>query len=293
MRPVLEVGHRLERVHLLDRVAREHVVVRIGEEGRPAAQVGRRAPELSGGGGGATLDDRLFQRLVRPRVDEVTGGDRRCGLPGRPGQFERAEDALVHVTLVLRPGDPRDHLAEEREAQVRVVPVRAGRQHLLALLQAVDQLLARGERQRLPDPPRRLPLEAGGMAEQEAEGRRPGRAGDVPVQRVVERELALVAELHHRDGGEGLRDRRDPVLVIRGRVLAALDVGDAHRVGPDHLAVAHGGRRHARQALLRLRDPDLPLERGGQRLRRGQGRPVTVESARSRARRPRRRRRGA
>ena len=91
-----------------------------------------------------------------------------------------------------------DDLAEEREGEVRVVPPRAGVEHLLRVGGAGEQLLARRRLHRLPDLAGRLALEAGGVREHAAE-RRPVRAlGEVLVERVVERELARVAQLQDR-----------------------------------------------------------------------------------------------
>ena len=57
------------------------------------------------------------------------------------------------------------------------------------------------------------------------------RAGQVPVERVVEVQQALVAQPHHQDGGDRLADGAEPVL----------DVGV--RLG--HLAPAGGPRQPA------------------------------------------------
>ena len=52
--------------------------------------------------------------------------------------------------------------------------------------------------------------------------------GDERVQRVVEREPALVAQLHHQRGGERLGVGRDQELVVRsGRRSRVVEVGAA------------------------------------------------------------------
>jgi hypothetical protein len=65
-------------------------------------------------------------------------------------------------------------------------------------------------------------------------------------ERVVEVELPGVAQLQHRDGGEGLRDRGDRVLRVRRGVDALFDVGEPDRLAPDELPAAKDTRADAR-----------------------------------------------
>src|SRR5439155_16751297 len=120
------------------------------------------------------------------------------------------------------------------------------------------------------------------------------RALDVAVERVLEVELARVAQLHDRGPGERLRDRADAVLRVRRRLEARLDVRDADRGLPDELRVADHGGADARRALLALLAPDELLETRRQPLRDlRHGRRALPAAARSPARSRRRRRRGA
>jgi hypothetical protein len=93
---------------------------------------------------------------------------------------------------------------------------------------------------------------------------------DVPIERVLEVDLAGIAQLHDRRGRERLRDRADPVLRVRCRLDSRLEVRRADGRLPDQLAVAQNGRCEARQALLALLFPDELIELRRQRLRRGQ-----------------------
>ena len=102
----------------------------------------------------------------------------------------------------------------------------------------------------------RLALQARGVREQPADRRRVRRALDVPVERVLEVELARVAQLHDRRGRERLRDRADAVLRVRRRLDLRLDVRGADRFLPDELAVAEDGGARLGSALVALRRPD-------------------------------------
>ena len=115
------------------------------------------------------------------RLDVVAERGRARGLPGRPREPERADQPLV------------DEVGERRARQRARRPRRAARrrgsssasarrpEHELGLREAVDQLGAARELERLPDLAGRLALEAGAVREQPADrrGRRsapPGRA---------------------------------------------------------------------------------------------------------------------
>src|SRR4051794_14993188 len=79
------------------------------------------------------------------------------------------------------------------------------------------------------------------------------------LEPVVEVELALVPQLHDRDGREGLRDRADPVLRAGCRLRRGLVVGGADGVRPDGLACAHD-RCGERGQALGLPTPQDALE---------------------------------
>ena len=241
--PLRQVDHRLERGHLLDRLPGEDGGVGIGDERRPAAEILGGAPELGGGGDRAALDHRLAARHVRVRVDEVPGRRRLLGRPRRPGHARPGPERSGEVLLRGLTADPSDDLAQERVREVRVVPVRAGRERLLGLGEARQKLLAGRHLQRLPDIPRHLALEAREVREQPADRQPVLGAVEMPVEPVVEREPAFVAKPHDPDRRHGLRDRRDPVLVVRRRLLPALDVREPDRLAPDDLAFADARRR--------------------------------------------------
>jgi hypothetical protein len=175
------------------------------------------------------------------------------------------------------------------------VPALAGRQHELGLLELAEQLLRRArELQRLPDLTRNLALQSRRVREHAADRQGAARRHrQVLVECVLEVELAGRAQLHHRHRGERLRDRPDAVLVLRRRLLAALDVGETDRVGPNELAVAHDGGGDRRNTLLRLRLGDRAAECRRKAIRRGQGFRAPVEWRRSRRRCRRRRCRDA
>jgi hypothetical protein len=48
----------------------------------------------------------------------------------------------------------------------------------------------------------------------------------MPIEQVVEREEALVAQLHDHRGGDGLGDRAEPVLRLRVRPRLLADAGE-------------------------------------------------------------------
>ena len=158
----------------------------------------------------------------------------------------------------------RDHLAEQREREVRVVVLLARLRDELERGHRGDELVLRrrlaGD-EHLP----RFALQARQVGEHPPDGRRAVRDPvDVLFEAVVEVELTGGAQLHDRDGGERLRDRADAVLRIGRRLAVVAEVGRADRVRPDDLAVSHDRRRNAREPVgLALREE--PVER----LRRG------------------------
>ena len=119
-------------------------------------------------------------------------------------------------------GHARDDLAEQRVREVRVVPALAGRQHELGVREAGEQLVPASGTRASPRP--RRAARAGGPSCARAGGgsvsspkRASGRCRSSGSSSV---ELPLLAEEHHRRGGERLRDRADAVLRV-GRRLAA------------------------------------------------------------------------
>jgi hypothetical protein len=82
--------------------------------------------------------------------------------------------------------------------------------------------------------------------------------GEVSSEGVVELQLAFVAQRHDRGGGEGLRDRADPVLRCRCRSSARSNLREAEELLPYELAARAGGGAQARKAQLRLALPEQP-----------------------------------
>ena len=152
---------------------------------------------------------------------------------------------------------------------------RAGRQHLLGAVERLEQL---GTAAKRAGATRRRASRAAGPTCARAAGAASARARavDVLVERVLEVELALVAQLHDRRRGERLRDRAEAVLRVGRRLALRLDVGRADRGLPDDLAVAEDGGGDARQALVALLAADEPLELG----REGSGVDTATASAR-------------
>ena len=292
--PALVVGDHLHRPHLLGARGGKHRLVRIREERAPAADVAGRRPQLARRRPGAGLHADRVPDAVRVRLREVALRCRRLRLEAHPRQSDRLEQALADVVPVRHARDALDDDAEQREREVGVVEPGAGRKHDLGLRERLEQLVRRREAERQPRVVLRLALQTRRVREQPPDRRRVCRALDVPVEAVLEIELARVAQLHDRRRGERLRDRADAVLRVGRRLEVRLDVGGADRGLPDELAVAEDGGADARRALLALRLPDEPLEARRQPLGRlRHGRRAPPASARSPARSPRRRCRDA
>src|SRR4029077_4880492 len=133
------------------------------------------------------------------------------------GEAERIEDpALEHIRVRLA-RDAHHDLAEQGEGEIRVVPQLAWAKHELGVLEAGDQLLARGWLHRLPDLAGRLALDTGQVAESHPHRRADGRLREVRAQRRLGVDVPRLGELHDQDGGEGLRDRADAIDVVARR----------------------------------------------------------------------------
>ena len=134
------------------------------------------------------------------------------------------------------------------------MPGEPGLEHLLDLCEPSQDGVAGRELEGLPHRlARNLALDPGEVREETPE-RRPTQAlGQVQVDGVVERELAGVAQLEEARGDEGLRDRRDRILGLGGRLAARLDVGEADGLRPDELRPSEDRSGDARGALARLR----------------------------------------
>ncbi len=174
---------------------------------------------------------------------------------------------------VRNAGDALDDDAEQREGEIRVVEACARRQHLLGVAERLEQLRNVGEARLQPRVVLRLALQPRRVREQAAQRRCVRRGVDVLVERVLEVELAGVAQLHDRRGGERLRDRAETVLRVGRRVALRGHVGRADGGLPDALAVAHDGGGDARKPLSSL-------------LRRGRGARARRAASQARARSP-------
>ena len=292
-RPAGVVDHRAHVRHLLERRRRQHAVVARDEERAPPRQVAGRRPELAERTGAAEIELGLEPDGVRVGLDEVAARGRLGLVRRRARQAQRLEDPLLERLLPGAAVGARDDLAEQREGEVGVVPPRARIEHLLCLGGPGEQILARRRLHRLPDLPRRLALEPGEVREHAAD-RRPVRAlRQVRGERVVERELAGVSQLHDPDRRERLRDRADPILRLRRRHPCRVDVRVPERLLPQRLAAAEDRRADRRHPLLRLGGRQPVLEVLAEPVRRGHALPMPAGSHRARRRCPRRSRRGA
>ena len=167
---------------------------------------------------------------------------------------ERLEHVVDHVLLVL---DPRDLLHQQARGpvgEVVVFPLGLGRAN-------------RGERgrQRLeglrqrPTPDRfglRAVPEPGPVGQDVREGHRLVALivylalAEVAVDRIVQFELALLGELHHRGCGDRLERRPGAVERLGRRGRAGTHVGIAERGLPDDRVAANQRDRHRRNAII-------------------------------------------
>nr|WP_254185622.1 hypothetical protein [Nocardioides panacis] len=228
----------------------DHPLVTHRQEPRVAREVLERAPHLAGRRHRTGVEGRLAGQRAGVVVHAEARRVRRLREVRRPGHAERCEDPLPdHV----EPGGaavPADHLAEQRERDVRVVEGRARRERRVDLGQAGRELVERAAGRALPPGAGRFGVHAGVVGEQAAQ--RPVAVPDarqVHVEPVVEVEHALVAQLQDRHRHQGLGDRADAVLHVGpGRD----PVHAADRAGPHELAVADDAPDHRRQPAVVL-----------------------------------------
>ena len=171
------------------------------------------------------------------------GDDGRAARVVRRGHAKRSEDPLVDEGLV---GLPRGLLHDGAQQDVRRVvvgvPLSGGELHGL-LLEAVDQLAhGHGAQDPARHPARhvRVALDAGGVCQEVLDRDHVplGRvAGQVLLDRILERELPVLRQHQDRCGRELLRDRPEPEDHVRLERHAEFQVGHAVRLPEDGASV--------------------------------------------------------
>ncbi len=170
---------------------------------------------------GARVVNRAAQRLTRARSWRDARGKLGAGTKSAAAQPERREDRRARERIEIRARDALDDRAEHEIAEI-----------------AIDELvLARGDRQ---DARERCLLGAVVVGERVG-GRQPrhvqheladrhgakrgGGFGQMPMHRIVERELAAIDERHHRrGGGDGFGEAREVEHRVGRHRLARRDL---------------------------------------------------------------------
>ena len=190
------------------------------------------------------------------------------------GHPQRVEDVGAHVVVVALAGRLGDDLARERQRQIRVLEVRPrGVEHRLRGQRLDDLLVGReGVVGAGPVGHAGLARQPGAVRQQPLDVDRTRLRVVVldvePVQvlrdGVVQRKLALVAQLQRADGGEELGDGADRIHRRRGGGLPALHVRVSISLRPHELLVVHHGERGAGDAPVGLRrvHPDIQQMKG-------------------------------
>ena len=161
------------------------------------------------------------------------------------GHAERSQDLALHISRVGHTGDVRDHTPEDGVRVVRVLVGDAGRvgerdarthQRGELLLRDAELLIA--PRVVLGEPRRH------GQEMPQRDGRRIGRQrsqaaqfGDIPLDGIIERELALVTQLQDRHRRERFGHAGDAEHRVTPHRLAALDIAQPDGADVGELAV--------------------------------------------------------
>ena len=245
---------------------RQHALLGVGRKLREeAGRVGGGRDEARGGchrvgrivaGDHAALAQRQFSR-VAARERRALGKRRvRLGLAQACGLDDLALDP--DGVGLLRHGF--DHEAEQAKAVIGIFEARAGldrgrqlqlREQLLGVEigAAVDELAGIGAVARQP-----------GAVREHLRDRRLGdarmQAADILADRIVEPELALLAQLHDAGRGKALRVRGDAEAVARGQLLAGVEIGEAECMLGDDLAAMGEGDDDAGLLECRLLEFD-------------------------------------
>jgi len=165
-------------------------------------------------------------------------------------EVERLEDQALHQQVQAFAGGALHHRPDQREADVRVTPVRAGCVLRIPGLRIIEQ---RAEFAIQRDLPVAGAIgQAGRVREQQAQGDllvREGRIAQCPAQRVgdigIQVELALFDQAHHPDRQHQLADRGDAYRIVDGDRALRRGIGIAFGAGGGD-AVAVEGHAHAR-----------------------------------------------
>ena len=219
-------------------------------EREPAGQVAHVGLELTAGRDAVERHDGRLGRAVAVLHRGIARHPARhaagIGLERRGVHAQRRQDLLVEVGGVRAAAHARDHLAQQAEGEVAVLQGAVRGDHDGRLRQRREDLVAGREPGLRPAGGRRLGDQPGAMGEHPAQrhlaaqaapfpGRRELR--QVPLQRIVERQPPLVAELEDGRGGERLGDGRDArqridrgrLRPVQGGATHAMPPGDARR----------------------------------------------------------------
>ena len=263
----------------------------VQQEGHPAGQVGHGAPQATHGGDGPVAQRRRLvdhPPVVGAPVPEGAVGVHRPGGPHGVVQAERPQEAGGDLGLARPPGGAGHQAAQQRVAQVRVLPRRAGRPGEPRAGHEGGGQLGVGDVE-VAVGPRVVAGQPAAHAQQVAH-RHGRRVGGGPLQRgglghvrgdgIVEPEGPVVAQGQHGGGREALRHRRDAEQRARpghrtaGPVRPARYVGCAGPAGVHEGTVEHHAPRHARGVVVGHARPHHGVHGGDRRgvERRGPGR---------------------
>ena len=175
---------------------------------------------------------------------------------------ERLEDVAVNVIGPPLPAHLLDDHSGDGVSEVGVLPAHRGRERRLPV--GVEPLELVGRRELVRHPMvAGLALEPGAVRQQLLDGDRPVvvarglglEPGQVFLDRIIEAQLALLAQLHDGDRREQLAVRCHAKLRRRRHRDLRLDVREAESPGPDELLVAHHADGDAGESAI----GDLPL----------------------------------
>ena len=176
-------------------------------------------------------------------------------------QSERVEHTLPQHALVGA-AVARDHLTQEREGEVRVVPQATRAEHELGVREAREELLARRSLHRLPHRPGASRCRPDECVSAWRTVGPPGSPSTYVASGASRSTSPSSRSCIDDDRREGLGDRADAVGMLRRRRLVPLDVGEPERPLPQDLAAREHGRADRREPPLGLGLAEPPVERG-------------------------------